>query len=138
MKRSPFNRAIAVIGVCWTVGVLGIMAQEVRVGPATQAVESVDKVPPAGAAVKVEPKLTEAQVLQVQNVAQRIELAQQRARASALEQQVAQIEFEKAREAASKLVQALQVPGYDLDLDRFVYTPTKAKPSDSKSDPPQP
>jgi hypothetical protein len=84
------------------------------------------------------PTLTETQILQVQNAAQRIELAQQRARAAALEQQLAGVEFERAREVATKLVQTLQVQGYDLDLERFVYVPKVATDKPMKTDAAQP
>jgi hypothetical protein len=61
------------------------------------------------------PALTELHKLTLQNLAQRIELAQLRA-------QVAQVEFDKARTEIAALVQSLQVPGYELDLQAMTYT----------------
>jgi hypothetical protein len=65
------------------------------------------------------PTLTEVQRLQIQNLAQRIELAQLRA-------QAAQREFDTAREQIQKLVSSLQVDGYTLNLETLSYTPTPA------------
>lgn len=64
------------------------------------------------------PSLTDVQKLQLQNLAQSIELAQLRA-------QVAQAEFDKARLAIGELVKTLQKDGYDLDLQTLTYVPKK-------------
>jgi hypothetical protein len=53
------------------------------------------------------PQLTDVQKLQLQNAAQRVEIAQLRA-------QQAMGEFER-------LVQSLQVQGYELDLQKLTY-----------------
>jgi len=71
---------------------------------------------PVVAAVKADPTLTEVQKLQIQNVMLRIELAQRQA-------QQAQADFDKARGEAQTLIQGLQVPGYDLDLQALAYKP---------------
>lgn len=61
------------------------------------------------------PVLTTEQKQAVVILSQRIELAQLRA-------QAAQVEFEKARAEIAQLVQSLQVPGFDLDLQAMTYT----------------
>jgi hypothetical protein len=71
---------------------------------------------------KAAPTLSEIQKLQIQNVAQRIELAQLRA-------QAAQREFEAARGDLSKLITTLKVEGYTLDLETLSYRKDAAKPA---------
>lgn len=61
-----------------------------------------------------EPTLSEVDRLKLQNVSQRIELAQ-------LRFQAAQREFETARTDLAKLVEALKVDGYTLDLATLTY-----------------
>lgn len=68
------------------------------------------------------PALTDVQRLQIQNYAQSIELAQLRA-------QQAQRDFDQAREQLGKLIQSLQVEGFELDLQQMVYV---QKPDKSK------
>jgi len=68
------------------------------------------------APVPATPALTEIQKLQIQNVMLRIELAQRQA-------QQAQADFDKARADAQTLIQGLQVPGWELDLQLFTYKP---------------
>lgn len=63
---------------------------------------------------KDSPALTDVQKLQIQNVAQRMEIAQLRA-------QQAQRDFESARAEAEKLIASLQVQGYTLDLQTMTY-----------------
>ena len=77
---------------------------------------------PVVAAVKADPVLSEINKLKVQNVMLRIELAQRQA-------QQAQADFDKARGEAQTLIQGLQVPGYDLDLQALAY---KARPPEVK------
>lgn len=60
------------------------------------------------------PALTEIQKLQLQNIAQRIEIAQ-------LRYQAAQREFDGAREDLTKLMATLKVEGYTLDLATLTY-----------------
>ncbi|HXG72908.1 MAG TPA: hypothetical protein VNJ04_20115 [Gemmatimonadaceae bacterium] len=80
--------------------------------------------PAAGAATAGGPTLTEVQRLQVQTLAQSIEIAQLRA-------QQAQRDFAQAREQLTTLVQSLQVPGFDLDLQTMTYT-KKPTPAEKK------
>jgi hypothetical protein len=61
-----------------------------------------------------QPELKELERLKLQNLAQRIELAQLRA-------QAAQREFDAAREELSKLVLSLKIDGYSLDLQTLTY-----------------
>jgi hypothetical protein len=61
------------------------------------------------------PTISEVQRLRLQNLSQRIELAQLRA-------QAAQREFDAAREELSTLVVSLKVEGYSLDLQTLTYT----------------
>ncbi len=72
------------------------------------------------------PALTTEQKQAVQLVLQRLENAQLRA-------QLAGNDFEKARGDLGALVQGLQVPGFDLNLQTFEYS-KKAEPP--KADPP--
>jgi hypothetical protein len=72
-----------------------------------------------------EPALTELHKLTLQNLGQRIELAQLRA-------QVAQVEFDKARTEIAALVQSLQVQGYDLDLQALTYIRKPESPGAGK------
>jgi hypothetical protein len=67
------------------------------------------------------PALTEVSRLQLQNLAQRIELAQLRA-------QAAQRDFDTARDELGKLVVSLKVDGYTLDLQTLTYTKTPPPP----------
>jgi hypothetical protein len=61
------------------------------------------------------PTLTEVQRLQIQTLAQKLEIAQ-------LKAQAAQRDFDSARDELSKLVVALKVEGYTLDLQTLSYT----------------
>lgn len=70
---------------------------------------------PAPATMDKVPALTEVQKLQVQNLAQSIEIAQLRA-------QQAQRDFDTARAELGKLIQSLQRDGYTLDLTKLEYT----------------
>jgi len=79
--------------------------------PAAPAATAIAKDSPAPAA----PALTDVQKLTVQNLAQQIEIAQLRA-------QQAQRDFDQAREQLGKLLQSLQVDGYDLDLRALTYS----------------
>ena len=72
------------------------------------------------------PVLGDLQKLQIQVLVQKIEIAQLRA-------QAAQEAFERAREEITKLVQSLQVPGYDLSLERLEYVKKPELPK--KEDP---
>jgi hypothetical protein len=74
------------------------------------------------------PTLTDVQKLTIQNLAQRIEIAQLRA-------QQAQAEFDKARQAIGKLVQSLQVEGYELRLETLEYV--KKPQSEKKNEAPK-
>lgn len=65
-------------------------------------------------ATKTSPALTEVQKLQIQNVVQRVQLAQ-------AQMQLAQLEYEKAQTEAQKLLSGLNVEGYDLDLQKLEY-----------------
>ncbi|HXO85222.1 MAG TPA: hypothetical protein VN803_06830 [Gemmatimonadales bacterium] len=78
------------------------------------------------------PALTEVQKLHVQNLAQRLELAQTQIRA-------AQLEYERTAQTLTQLVQALQVPGYDLNLQALEYAkkPELGKAPEKKEDPPK-
>jgi len=60
------------------------------------------------------PSLTEVQRLQIQNLTQRLELAQLRA-------QAAQHDFDEARAALTTLLKSLEVDGYDLDVGTLTY-----------------
>lgn len=60
------------------------------------------------------PALTEVQRLKVQNLAQRMEIAQ-------LRLQQAQRDFDAAREELAALVRSMQVEGYVLDLSTLTY-----------------
>jgi hypothetical protein len=66
------------------------------------------------------PALSEVDRLKLQNIAQRIEIAQ-------LKYQAAQREFEGARGDLTKLMEALKVEGYTLDLATMTYQ--KEKPA---------
>jgi hypothetical protein len=70
------------------------------------------------------PALTDVQKLQIQNLAQRLELTQTQIRA-------AQLDYERTAQTLTGLLQALQVPGYDLNLQTLTYTP---KPEPAKKD----
>lgn len=72
------------------------------------------------------PSLTEVQKLQIQNLAQRIELAQLRAR-------IAESEFNAARQELQAKIATLQVDGYRLDLETMAYVPNP--PAPPKKDP---
>ena len=74
-----------------------------------------------GPGTKGVPTLDEVNKLKIQNVLLRIELAQRQA-------QQAQTDFEKARADAQTLIQGLQVPDYELDLQTFTYRPKVAEP----------
>lgn len=69
------------------------------------------------------PTLGEVEKLKVQNLAQRLELAQTQIR-------VAQLEYERTAQALTALLQSLQKPGYDLNLQTMEYTrkPEKTEP----------
>lgn len=69
---------------------------------------------PASAAA---PQLTDVQKLQVQNALLRLEAAQLRAT-------LAQADVDKARADGSQLVAALNVPGYELDVQTLTYVKT--------------
>jgi hypothetical protein len=71
------------------------------------------------------PTLTDVQKLQIQNLAQRMEIAQLRA-------QQAQQDYDAARKDAAALVQTLQVPGYTLDLQTLNYVPVPAQKPPTK------
>lgn len=73
-----------------------------------------NKTAPTSAAA---PQLTDVQKLQVQNALLRLEAAQLRAT-------LAQGDVEKARAEGSQLVAALNVPGYELDLQTLTYVKT--------------
>lgn len=60
------------------------------------------------------PALTEVQKLQIQNLTQRLEIAQ-------LRMQAAQADFDKAREEIGVLVKSLHVAGWDLNLQTMTY-----------------
>ena len=75
-----------------------------------------EKPAPVVAVAKADPVLSEIDKLKVQNVMLRIELAQRQA-------QQAQADFDKARGEAQTLIQGLQVPGWELDLQLFTYKP---------------
>jgi hypothetical protein len=62
------------------------------------------------------PTLTEIQRLQIQNLSQKLEIAQLRA-------QAAQRDFDAAREQLTALLQTLTVDGYDLDVSTLTYRP---------------
>ena len=83
--------------------------------------------PPPSAPISIEkpPVLTDVQKLTLQLLAQRIEIAQ-------LRYQAAQREFDAAKDEITKLIQALTVPGYDLDLMKLEYT---RKPAPEKKQP---
>lgn len=66
------------------------------------------------------PTLTEVQRLQLQTIAQRIEIAQ-------LKAQAAQREFDVARGDLTRLMDALKVAGYTLDLGTMNYQKEKEK-----------
>lgn len=70
------------------------------------------------------PALTDTQKLQLQTVAQRIEIAQLKAR-------IAEQEFTAARGELARMVESLQVEGYTLDLQTLTY----AKKLDAKDAP---
>ncbi len=70
--------------------------------------------------VKAPPPLTETQRLQVQNMLQRIQIAQ-------LQVQAAQREFETTRADAQKLFTSLAVDGYELDLQTYQYVKKEKK-----------
>ena len=99
--------AVLVVVACAALGV----AQE-KPAPA--------KPPEATISTEKPPVLTEIQKLTIQNLIQRIEIAQLRA-------QAATEAFERAREEITMLMQSLQVPGYNLSLERLEYT-KKAEP----------
>lgn len=80
---------------------------------------------PVTATAKADPTLSEVDKLRVQNVLLRIELAQRT-------MQQAQQDFEKARADAQALIQGLQVPGFDLDLQALAYKPKAPAPSPEK------
>ena len=69
------------------------------------------------------PELTEVQKLKIQNLTQRIEIAQLRA-------QAAQREFEAARNEITQLIQTLQVEGYTLSLETLSYTKNPEPPKE--------
>lgn len=69
------------------------------------------------------PVLTEVQKLQLQNLTQRLEIAQ-------LRMQAAQADFQAARTEIETLVKSLQVEGYNLDLQSLTYT--KKPPPEKK------
>jgi hypothetical protein len=60
------------------------------------------------------PALSGTEKLQIQVIAQRIEIAQLRA-------QAAQAEFDRAREEFTKLIASLQKDGYTLDIQKMEY-----------------
>jgi hypothetical protein len=100
--------------------------------PAAQAPAPKADPPPAAAADAKAPPLSDVQKLQIQNLAQRLELAQTQIRA-------AQLEYERSAQALTQLVHTLQVPGFDLDLQRLEYVakpPAPGKTPDQK-DPPK-
>ncbi len=66
------------------------------------------------------PVLTETQKLQIQNLAQQLEIAQLRAAA-------AQQQFTNAKDELTRLLTSLKVEGYDLDLQTFTYTKSPVK-----------
>lgn len=69
------------------------------------------------------PVLTEVQKLQLQNLAQQLELAQ-------LKAQLAQRDFDAARDSITRLTQSLQIPGYTLNLQSFSYVKNPDPPKD--------
>ncbi len=106
---------------------VGVVAQQAPPGP-TQTVPPDDsqavkqEAPKVSAAVKA-PALTTEQKQGLQLVLQRLENAQLRA-------QLAGQDFERARGDLGALVQALQVPGYELNLQTLEYS--------KKAEPPKP
>lgn len=72
------------------------------------------------ATAQAPPALSEVQRLKLQNVAQRIQIAQ-------LQAQAAQRAFEEAREELTALVGSLKVEGWTLDLGTMGYV--KEKPA---------
>jgi hypothetical protein len=82
----------------------------------------------AQAPPKDAPVLSEVNRLKVQNLAQRIELAQ-------LHAQAAQREFDQARDELTKLVMGLKVEGYTLDLQSMTYVKDPPK-TDAPPPPP--
>ena len=73
------------------------------------------------------PELSEVQRLKIQTLAQRIELAQ-------LRYQMAQKDFDAAREELQTMVKGLQVDGYTLDLQNFIYTKNPPATAPTKKD----
>lgn len=67
------------------------------------------------------PSLSEVQRLQIQTLSQKLELAQLRA-------QLAQRDFDDARNEITRLVATLQVKGYTLDPNTWTYSPESPKP----------
>lgn len=80
------------------------------------AVVLVSALGAAAAAIDERPTLTETQKLQIANIAQAIEIAQ-------LKAQMAQRDFDQAREQLRTLVQQLDRPGFVLDLPTLSYRP---------------
>ena len=107
----------SILGLWLWVGV-ALRAQQTpsTAKPAETIVTTAEKPPPV---------LAEIDRLQFQVFLQQMELAQFRS-------QQAQRDFDKARDAIATLVQARQLPGYDLDLQTFAYV---KKPEAPKKEP---
>ena len=69
------------------------------------------------------PRLTDTQRLTFQTLSQQIEIAQLRA-------QLAQRDFDAARDAIGKLVLSLRIDGYTLDLATLTYRPNPQETKD--------
>lgn len=73
------------------------------------------------------PTLSDLQKLQIQTLAQQMELAQLRA-------QLAQRDFDQAKSALVQLVTTLHRDGYELDLQTLTYRPAPVPPQRSGDD----
>ena len=71
------------------------------------------------------PALTEVQKLQIQNLVQKMQLAQ-------TQMQLVQVQFDSAQGDLTRLLTTLQVEGYDLDLQKLEYVKRAAKKDDPK------
>jgi hypothetical protein len=116
VKRLTFVFLMAL-----TMATTGVQAQQ----PSPQAGET--KAAAADGAKTAQPALTEVQRLQIANLSKQLELNQTQIKA-------AQLEFDRAAQTLSQMVQALQVPGYDLNLQTLEYAkkPDVAKSGDPK------
>jgi hypothetical protein len=94
--------ALLVVGACASVS-------EAQEKPAPRA-------EPAAQTEAAKPALTDVQKLSISNLAKDMQIAQ-------LQAQAAQAAYAKALADLQQLVTALQVPGFDLDLQTMTYTP---------------